>query len=31
MIDHVLGAANYRSLRADEVLTVQVIFTTHWL
>jgi hypothetical protein len=31
MIDHVLGAANYRSLRADEALTVQVIFTTHWL
>jgi hypothetical protein len=30
-IDHVLGAANYRSLRADEVLTTQVVFRTHWL
>jgi hypothetical protein len=25
-IDHVLGAANYRSLREDEALTTQVIF-----
>jgi hypothetical protein len=31
MIDHVLGAANYRSLRTDEALTAQVIFRTHWL
>jgi hypothetical protein len=30
-IDHVLGAANYRSLRADEALTTQVISRTHWL
>src|ERR1700757_1685543 len=27
-IDHALGAANYRSLRADEVLIAQVIFRT---
>ena len=26
MIDHVLGAANYRSLRADEARTTQIIF-----
>ena len=25
-IDHVLGAANYRSLRAHEVRTTQIIF-----
>jgi hypothetical protein len=30
-VDHVLGAVNYRLLRADEVLTTQVIFRTHWL
>jgi hypothetical protein len=30
-IDHVLGAANYRSLRADEALTTRVIFRTQWV
>jgi hypothetical protein len=30
-IDHALGAANYRSLRADEALIAQVIFRTQWL
>jgi len=30
-IDYVLGAANYRSLRADETLTTQVIFRAHLL
>jgi hypothetical protein len=25
-IDHVFGAANYRSLRADEARTTQIIF-----
>ena len=31
-IDHVLGAANYRTLSADEEeLTMQVTSETHWL
>jgi hypothetical protein len=30
-IDHVLGAANYRSLRDDEALMRQVIFRTQWV
>jgi hypothetical protein len=30
-IDHALGAANYRSLRADETLRAQDNFRTHWL
>ena len=30
-IDHVLGAANHRSLRADEALTTQVVFRTRWI
>jgi alpha-ketoglutarate-dependent taurine dioxygenase len=30
-LDHALGAANYRSLRADEALIAQVIFRTQWL
>jgi hypothetical protein len=30
-IDHVLGAANYRSLRDDEAQTTQVIFRAHLL
>jgi hypothetical protein len=30
-IDHVLGAANYRLLRADDALTTGLIFQTHWL
>lgn len=29
--DHVLGAANYRSLNADEALMRQIIFRTQWL
>jgi hypothetical protein len=30
-IDYMLGAANYRSLHADETLTTQVIFRAHLL
>jgi len=30
-IDHLLGAANYRSLRADEAAIPLVIFHTQWL
>ena len=30
-IDYVMGAANYRSLRADEEITARVVFQTHWL
>jgi hypothetical protein len=30
-IDHVLGAANYRSLRDDEVQTTKVIFRAYLL
>jgi hypothetical protein len=28
---YVLGAANYRPLRDDEVLTRQILFRTHWI
>ena len=31
VIDHVLGATNYRLLRADEVRTTKVISPIHWL
>jgi len=31
VIDHVLGATNYRLLRADEVQTTEVISPIHWL
>ena len=31
MIDQVLGAANYRSLRGDEVPMRQVVFRTQWV
>ena len=31
VIDHVLGATNYRLLRADEVEITEVIFPIHWL
>ena len=30
-IDHVLGAANYRSVSAEEAATVEVTSRTHWL
>ena len=30
-IDYVMGAANHRSLRADEEITARVVFQTHWL
>jgi hypothetical protein len=31
VIDHVLGAASYRSLHPDEALTAKAIFRTQWL
>jgi len=31
VVDHVLGATNYRVLRADEVGPAEVIFPIHWL
>lgn len=30
-IDHVLGATNYRLLRADETLTAKMNFRTQWV
>ena len=30
-IEYVLGAANYRPLRDDEVVTRQIFFRTHWI
>jgi hypothetical protein len=30
-IEYVLGAANYRRLRDDEVVTRQILFRTHWI
>jgi hypothetical protein len=30
-IEYVLGAANYRPLRDDEVVTRQILFRTHWI